>query len=540
MTEQQKTKEKKKNGKRTAQILGVFAKHNFYTNGFTPEELRTTLEDLGPTYVKIGQIMSSRTDMLPKSYCQQLEKLRSDVKPLDAATARAVIEKETGKRIDEIYKEFRDEPLGSASIAQAHFGVLLDGTKVVTKVQRPEIADMMRDDFVLLNKLAGLVSMTAEGEGETETIDLKGILHELEKVTEEELDFRIEAENTRTFRELCIEDETVVSCPRIIDDLTTERILTMTYVEGYSISHRDFVEKDGYDRMEIGKALVNNYLHQILDAGFFHGDPHQGNIMICKGTPYWIDFGMVGRISESSISAIQDIIFALIQEDIEAMTNAALTMGTVHGKLNKSRLMEDLESISSRYMSTSNLKDIDIGNLMTEMTDLLTEHHIVVSPEYTMMVRSLVTMEGVLEMFCPELDLFGFLQEKLLARAKESLDVKGQLASSVKSVAATAARTVRLPGLAADVLHNLVKGRLKISFELTGYEEPLHVLIEVIINVLLAIFSCVLFSGSCTICAASIPPLIRGVPLFAVAGFAVSIALAIYSVKKLVKAASKL
>ena len=152
---------RKKDRKRSAEILGVFAKHNFYTNGFTPEELRTTLEDLGPTYVKIGQIMSSRTDLLPKRYCRELEKLRSDVKPLEASEARAMIERETGKRIDEIYAEFSDRPLGSASIAQAHYGVLKDGTRVVTKVQRPGIAEMMREDFVLLKKLADLVHIVS-------------------------------------------------------------------------------------------------------------------------------------------------------------------------------------------------------------------------------------------------------------------------------------------------------------------------------------------------------------------------------------------
>ena len=156
MTEQQNVNSgAKKNKKRAAEMLGVFAKHNFYANGLTPVELRTTLEDLGPTYVKIGQIMSSRTDMLPKSYCRELEKLRSNVKPLDAADARAVIEQETGKSIDEIYSEFRDKPLGSASIGQAHYGVLKDGTKVVTKVQRPGIADMMRNDFRPFEEVCG-------------------------------------------------------------------------------------------------------------------------------------------------------------------------------------------------------------------------------------------------------------------------------------------------------------------------------------------------------------------------------------------------
>ena len=541
MTEQQNANNgTKKNKKRAAEMLAVFARHNFYANGLTPVELRTTLEDLGPTYVKIGQIMSSRTDMLPKAFCRELEKLRSNVKPLDAADARAVIEQETGKSIDEIYSEFRDKPLGSASIGQAHYGVLKDGTRVVTKVQRPGIADMMRNDFVLLKKFAGMLSVSAEGDEDSESLDLMGILIELEKVTEEELDFRVEAENTRQFRRLCIEDEAVISCPTIIDELTTERILTMTFVDGYSISHRDRVEQDGYDRVEIGKALVNNYLHQVMDAGFFHGDPHQGNIMVSGGIPYWIDFGMVGRITEGNISTIQNLIFALIQEDIEALTNAALSLGTVKGKLDKARLMDDLEAITTRYMSAKNLSDIDVGALMTEITDLLNEHHIVVSAEYTMLIRSLVTMEGVIEKFCPELDLFTFLQEKLLARAKDSIDVKETLASSVESLATTATRTLKLPGLAYEALRNLVKGRLKVSFEQTGNEKTLHVMIEVIINVLLAIFACVLFNGSCQLCAVMVPPLINGVPLFSIVGFAVTIALAIYSIQKLIKIARKL
>ena len=191
-------------------------------------------------------------------------------------------------------------------------------------------------------------------------------------------------------------------------------------------------------------------------------------------------------------------------------------------------------------MSATSLKDIDAGKLMTELTDLLNEHHIVVSPVYTMMVRSLVTMEGVLEVLCPELDLFGFLQEKLIARVKDNIDVKDQLASTMESVAATAVRTVKLPGLAADVLRNMVKGRTKITVEAAGYEEPFRVLIDVIINVVLAIFACVLYSGSCSLCSTKMAPMVDDIPLFALIGFAVSIALGIYSIRKLIKAAGKL
>ena len=185
---------------RSAEMIAIFARHNFYANGFTPQELRTTLEDLGPTYVKIGQIMSSRVDLLPVGYCRELAKLRDSVKPLDPAVAKAVIEQETGKKIDEIYAEFRDEPLGSASIAQVHYGVLKDGTRVVTKIQRPLIADMMRKDFVLLNKLVDLVNIVEEDSDE-QVIDFKSVIREVERVTKAELDFRVEAENTRLFRE---------------------------------------------------------------------------------------------------------------------------------------------------------------------------------------------------------------------------------------------------------------------------------------------------------------------------------------------------
>ena len=270
---------------RAAEMVAIFAKHNFYANGFTPRELRTTLEDLGPTYVKIGQIMSSRVDLLPQSYCRELEKLRENVKPLDPAVAKAVIEQEAGRKIDEIYAEFRDEPLGSASIGQAHYGVLKDGTRVVTKVQRPLIADMMRKDFLLLNKLADLVNIVEE-DSEGQVIDFKSVISELEKVTKDELDFRVEAANTRLFKEKCLDDESRISCPAVIDELTTERIFTMTYIDGCSIANTDKLAAEGVDPEELGRVIVDNYLHQVLDVGTFHADPHQGNILVSHGKPY--------------------------------------------------------------------------------------------------------------------------------------------------------------------------------------------------------------------------------------------------------------
>lgn len=527
-----------KSKKRYAEILSVFAKHNFYVNGFTPEELRTTLEDMGPTYVKIGQIMSSRTDILPESFCKELARLRSSVKPMEVSQVKSVIQQETGKSVEELYAEFRDEPLGSASIAQAHYGVLKDGTRVVTKVQRPEVADQMRRDFVMLRKLASLIGAASEEDASGTPVDLKSVIREMEKVTEEELDFRVEAENTRYFREHCIEDPQKVSCPVIIDELTTERILTMTYVDGFSISKKEKVEACGCDRTQIGEALLENYLHQVLDVGTFHADPHQGNIMISNGVPYWIDFGMVGHISEQSAASLQAVVLALLQKDAEALTDAALAIGKQNGKLDKGKLIEDVEALISRY-SSGRLEDLDTGALMTDLTQLMSTYNISMPGEYTMLVRSLVTIEGVLEEFCPEINLFDFLMQKLIQKAKENFDIQGKLQELVESVSVMGVKSARFPSVLFDVLKNLSKGRLKIKFELSGGDELFRTVNVVAKNIVLSIFSCVLFLGSCLICLADVEPKIAGLPWLAYVGFAFSVSLAIYAVESFSKKSTK-
>ena len=347
---------------RYAEMLAIFAKHNFYANGFTPLELRTTLEDLGPTYVKMGQIMSSRSDLLPASYCHELENLRQNVKPLDPAVARAVIEQETGKKIEDIYAEFRDEPLGSASIGQAHYGVLKDGTRVVTKVQRPLVADMMKKDFVLLKKLSELVNIVEE-DSDGQVIDFKSVIDVLEKVTNDELDFRIEAENTRFFKENCIEDGEAVSCPTVIDELTTSRIFTMTFVDGCSLADKERLEAEGCDLDSIGRAIVENYVHQVFDVGVFHADPHQGNIMVSHGRPYWIDFGMIGRISEKDVALIEELVKAMIARDEEALVDAVMSMGAASSATDRAKLTQDAAVYIKKYMNAKSVSDINMTDV---------------------------------------------------------------------------------------------------------------------------------------------------------------------------------
>ncbi len=524
---------KKREKTRVTEIIGIFAAHNYYANGFSPVELRTTLEDLGPTYIKIGQIMSSRVDLLPEDYCKELEKLRQNVKPLDPAVARAVIEEETGMPIDEIFSEFRDEPLGSASIGQAHYGVLKDGTEVVTKVQRPLIADMMRQDYVILKKLAGLVNIVADDEG-GQTIDLISALDEMEKVTNEELDFRIEAEHTKFFKENCIEDEDVISCPTVYDELTTERIFTMSFVKGVSVAKKDKIIENGWDIESIARAITENYIHQVLDVGTFHADPHQGNIIVSEGKPYWIDFGMIGHVTSKDIDTMTTVILALISADAPGVIDCIYSMGIDMSGVDRDKLTDDAESMLKKYANVKSINDIDVAVLLDELMSLVDKHNIKIPSEYTMLGRSLITIEGVIEELCPTLDLFTILTEKMKERTKQSFDLKQIITDVGKGTIKLTKKTLQIPGLAADALAALSKGKMRMNVEFTGLDEPLAKIGEFVKYIVLSILACVLFIGSCILCSVDIEPKMdNGMPAIAVVGIVFSIALAIYSVRKM-------
>ena len=528
-------KEEKKNTKRSAQMIGVLANHNFYANGLTPEELRTTLEDLGPTYVKIGQIMSSRVDLLPENFCKELEKLRQNVKELDPQIVRAMIEAETGKKIDEIYAEFRDEPIGSASIGQVHYGVLKDGTKVVTKVQRPLIAEKMQKDFDLLKKLSPLLDGGNADSQDSDAISFASIIDEFEKVTWEELDFRIEAANTKFFKDVILANGPA-TCPTVIDELTTERIFTMTFVEGCSVSKKEKLAEQGTDHMQVGRDILESYLAQIFDVGIFHADPHQGNIMVSGGKVHWIDFGMIGEITEADITALEKIVVGLLRGDTDGMADGVLAIGKSQAGCDRNSLKDDLELFSAKYMNVSSLNDIDFSSLLGEICDLADKHHILMPGRFTMLARSFLTIEGVMEQLCPELDLFEVISDKLMARMKKSFSLEKEIMNLGSGILDVGKKASKIPHLVADTLSDIMKGRLKINLELTGYEELISDLNAKINDIILVIIGCVLFSGGCRLSATQIKPILpNGMPLIAVMILMIGCSMLLFALKRIFK-----
>jgi len=264
--------------KRLLQIISILKKHHL-TKGIDPVKFRVILEDLGPTFVKIGQIMSSRQDMFSQRYCKELIKLRDNVAPLDIETVYNVIENEYGCNLNEIFSYFDPVPLGSASIAQVHRATLKNGKDIVVKVQRPNIYETMEQDISLIRRAVKLLKIN---EALGSVVDLNIVLDEFWHTAKEEMDFLNEAKYARDFAHLN-SDINCIATPFIETDFTTSKILVMEYIDGLQIDQTDLLIKNGYDCKEIAAKLAENYIKQIVDDGFFHADPHPGNLRIKDG-----------------------------------------------------------------------------------------------------------------------------------------------------------------------------------------------------------------------------------------------------------------
>jgi ubiquinone biosynthesis protein len=226
----------------------------------------------------------------------------------------------------------------------------------------------------------------------------------------------------------------------------------------------------------------------------------------------------------------------MVQTDLDGLVNAVMSMGLTSPKTNRNKLMEDLDVMMDKYMNVTSINDLDLSLLLEEVVDLTTKHHITLPGKYTMLVRSIATIEGVIEQLCPELNLFELVSNKLMDRAKQSFDLGQELLSVGKEALEIGKKGAKLPALTSDVLNSVLKGRMKVNMELTGYEEIVDRAEKTVLNVVLAVFACVLFFGSCILTTANIQPKTsHGVPLIAVVGIVFSIALGIFTVKKMIK-----
>lgn len=501
--------DKPNNKKRLGEIIRILSKYNIIS-GITPQNLTALLEELGPTFVKLGQIVSMQPSILPAPYRKELEKLKTNVTPMSYDDVKSILKTEYGSSLYEIFSEIDPKPLGSASIAQVHLANLVDGTKVAIKIQRPGIYDTMYHDILLIKKAAAIIKFVARIGGE---IDINMVLDEIWAAAKQEMNFIIEADNIREFYANNI-DIAYVTCPRFINDYSTSRILVMEYIDGFFIDDLDALISNGYDLEEIAGKLAHNFVKQVIDDGFFHADPHCGNILIKDEKIVWIDLGMMGRLSSRDKKLFADAVAAIANNDITKVTNFALNIGVYKNKINYATLSSDIEVMLNKYIAID-FSQMDLMQLIDDFLSILKKNKIGMQKGMAMLFRAMSTIQGTLRVLNPSINFTGIMVDYMSANYIKNIDWKSELQSIFKSFR----KSFDIPMQISDILNMFSKGISKINMELDMSNDMTFTIGKLINRVIIAMITCTLLICSSLICITDMQPKLLGVPALGVFGF---------------------
>ena len=510
------------NGRRLKKIISILVKYEI-TKGLTPEKLRLIIEDLGPTFIKIGQIMSMRRDIFPSEYCIELEKLRSQVTPMPFDEFIKIIEEEYDCPVDDVFTFINQVPIGSASIAQVHAADLIDGSKVVIKVQRPGIYKVMAQDVVLLNRATTILNI-ASSIGDV--VDFKMILDEMWSTAQQEMDFLFEAKNAQLFRELNAEIK-YIGCPRIYNQYTTSKVLVMEDIVGIEIDEKKALIDAGYDMEEIGIKLAENYVKQIIDDGFFHADPHPGNIFIRNGQIVWIDLGMMGKLSKREMGLLRRSVKAVATRDVESLEVAILSLGVHKGRrINHSLLYEAIDRMLDVY-GTEELSNINMGRFLEEILRIAAENHIGMPRGISMLSRGMITIEGVIADISPDANFVRIMANHMAGQQVANFDLNNFMETNRRKILISGEKAISIPGQISDFLSLSTKGQLKVNLEVMGSDEPLAEIDKMVNKIVICIILAALLIGSSFIATTDMTPQFMGIPALGALGYFTAIILSL-------------
>jgi ubiquinone biosynthesis protein len=514
-------------------ILKVLRRYDLI-KGLNPQKLRQILEDLGPTFIKLGQIMSMRPDMIPSEYCDELIRLRAEVKPMPYAEVLMVLEGEFGEAPEKHFSHIDETPYGAASIAQVHRARLKSGKDVVIKVQRPGIYEKMAMDIKLLRKASGIIRII----GHTgSVIDFNALIGEMWTVAQQEMDFLLEASHIREFAE-CNADIVYIAFPEVEAELTTHKVLVMEFIDGIQIDDAQALKENGYDAQEISEKLSANFVKQVVDDGFFHADPHPGNIRIWNGKIVWIDLGMVGRLSSRHRQLFKDAVVAAVENDVYTLKDTLLLLGHCRGEINHNRLYADVADMLSKYASMD-LGSLDAGQFITELLRLAQTHGIMLPSGIAMLARGIMTIEGVLTKINPETNFLQVAGSHLSDSLFSKKNIERELRHAGRALYTFSKRAADIPGQMSDILKMASRGQAKLNLEFVGSEGHLSRLDHIVNRIIVCILNAAVVVGSSILCTTNMTPKFLGIPLLGVLGYGASFIMTVWLIYRILKNRSK-
>ena len=431
-----------------------------------PQHLRLALEELGPTFIKLGQILSTRGDLLPTPYLDELARLQDGVPPMASGEVRRIVEEELGRPLEETFAHFEITPLASASIGQAHIATLHDGTEVVVKLRRAGVVEQVEEDLHILIDLA----VVAERRWVVARhYDLVAIAQEFAQTLREELDYLHEARNVERFAENFADDPSI-HIPRVYWDTTTARVLTLERMTGAKISDVDAIQAAGLDRLEVAHHATKALLTMILDHGFFHADPHPGNIFVENGGRIaLIDFGMTGELDSATQGLLLRLLLAIARRDAGQLADVMLELGRARVHIDRNRLRRDMQHMLDRYCDRS-LGDVKLSAMLNELLTVLRWHHLRLPPDLALLVKTLGMSEGLGVRLDPSfnlMDVYVPFTEEVLRRRFSLREWSGQMMLAGIDALEMA---LALPQQLRHVLGDIERGGFEINIQPQSFE----------------------------------------------------------------------
>ena len=482
------------------------------------ERVRMAFEELGPTFIKMGQILSTRPDLLPVEFIRQLSKLQDDVPPFAFELVRENIEKELGLSLEQVYQEFEETPLASASIGQVHKARLLNGEPVIVKVQRPDIKKSIDVDLEIMLHLATLMERHLKA---MEIHRPTRVVQEFARTLEMELDYTLEAAHAERFAAQFLGERTIY-VPKVFREVTTKRILTLEYVEGIKASELEKLGEAGLDPRKIARRGFDLILKQIFIHGFFHADPHPGNVFILPNNIIcFLDFGMMGRIRRQAREDFADLIMGIVQRD-ETKAARALTLLTIPDeKTDLADLERDVAQFIDKYFYRP-LKDLEMGKLLQNLVEMTTQNRLRIPPDLFLMLKALATEEGLGKMLDPDFDAIKQAAPFIKRVQMDRLHPK-RIAGDIYDSGSEFLHLLReIPGEVREILRQARQGRVKMEFEHRGLEPMLSTHDRISNRIAFAIILAALIIGSSLIVLSGVPPKWHEIPVIGLAGFVIA------------------
>jgi ubiquinone biosynthesis protein len=456
--------------------------------------LRQSLDDLGPTFVKFGQLLSTRSDILPEGVLFELQKLQDTVKPMPAGTAQTIIERELHAPVEELFARFDPEPLGSASIGQVHRAVLRGGEIVAVKVQRPEAPGRVESDLELMRDFADFLDRRF---GQRILVDVRSLVAEFETVIRRELEYAAEAAHARRFAANFAGTPVVI--PKVYLELSTSRVLTLQYVEGTRFRDIRPLLLTPSERRRVASMGADAIFKMAFEDGFFHGDPHPGNLLLTpEGDLALLDFGMVGYMSRGDIEALSRLFVAVIQRDAGAALRGLESLGVRYTPEVRPDLERDLREFLNKYSGLS-VGEVTLGQALSELIALARRYRLRVPPVFPLLTKALVTAEGLARAIDPTINVYEvarpYAQRLLLERYHPEVVLE-----DARELTLEYARYLEdYPEQLRQLLSEVADGELEVQLRHGGLDELVGE-VDVLANRLVfAVVTGALLLGSCVL-----------------------------------------